>query len=216
MVLVGLGADERARKIVNFLADTGVEIELLTFHAFENDGTVFLARQIDRASPVRQPRPAAVSPTKEGNLQVLLDSARRLGVQDLLEEVAGMVASGLPASYQWPGKTAYAFSLSERTAEGNPTLRVYVGLYLNQKQPGSLTLTIYNRAVQSAQAEADALLARLPNLARVESKYGNLEVQVNRESWRRIAVELQPLLSSMAAGWKAKSNVISGSTEVLE
>lgn len=215
MVLVGLGADDRARKMVNFLADTGVEIELLTFHAFENDGTVFLARQIDRTSPVRQPRPAAVSQTKEGNLQVLHDSAKRLGVFDLLETVAGVVAKALSASYQWPGKTAYAFSLSERTPEGNPTLRVYVGLYLNQKQTGSLTLTVFNRAVQCAQGDAEAFLARLPNVARVEAKYGNLEIQVNQTTWNQIAGELQPLLTAIETGWKAKANAVQGSGEVV-
>lgn len=34
MVLVGLGVDERARRIVNFLAESRVDIQLLTFHAF--------------------------------------------------------------------------------------------------------------------------------------------------------------------------------------
>lgn len=203
MVLVGLGADERARKIVNFLADTGVEIELLTFHAFENDGTVFLARQIERTSPVRPPRPAP-SATKETNLQVLHDTARRLGVYELLEDAASVVSAGLPGSYKWPGKTAYAFSLSERTTEGNPTLRLYVGLYLDDKRPGALTLMVHNRAVQCAQAEVDGLLSRLQGLARIDPQHGSLDVQVNQASWSSVLHELKPLLAAVAAGWRNK------------
>ena len=37
MVLVGLGVDPRALRIVNFLAETGIDISLLTFNSFKHD-----------------------------------------------------------------------------------------------------------------------------------------------------------------------------------
>jgi hypothetical protein len=61
-VLVGLGADERARRIVNFLADAGIDIQLLTFHAFRSDGKLLLARQIESVAPATsRDRTAALS-----------------------------------------------------------------------------------------------------------------------------------------------------------
>ena len=51
IVLVGLGADERARRIVNFLAQRGIEIQLLTFHGFTHEGKLFLARQVESIAP---------------------------------------------------------------------------------------------------------------------------------------------------------------------
>ena len=51
MVLVGLGVDDRARRVVNFLAESQVDIQLMTFYAFREDGKLFLARQIESESP---------------------------------------------------------------------------------------------------------------------------------------------------------------------
>ena len=47
MFLVGLGVDDRTERMVNFLANKGVDISLLTFHGFEQaDGKMTLARQM--------------------------------------------------------------------------------------------------------------------------------------------------------------------------
>ena len=64
MVLVGLGADERTTRMVQFLANRGVDISLLTFHGYSYDSKTLLARQVQVeavAEPVegrqRRPRP---------------------------------------------------------------------------------------------------------------------------------------------------------------
>ena len=45
--LVGLGADDRAERMVDFLANnSGMDISLITFHSFEYGGRTFLARQV--------------------------------------------------------------------------------------------------------------------------------------------------------------------------
>ena len=46
MFLVGLGVDDRTERIVNFLAQNGMDISLLTFYGFEQEGKVLLARQM--------------------------------------------------------------------------------------------------------------------------------------------------------------------------
>ena len=47
MVLVGLGADARAQRMVGFLAKSGVDISLLTFHAYQHGNSMLMARQME-------------------------------------------------------------------------------------------------------------------------------------------------------------------------
>ena len=47
MVLVGLGADERAKRMVEYMADSEMDISLLTFHGFQDGENVLLARQVE-------------------------------------------------------------------------------------------------------------------------------------------------------------------------
>ena len=51
MVLVGLGVDEPTERMVNYLVRSGVDISLLTFHCFEQDGKTLFARQVEVDSP---------------------------------------------------------------------------------------------------------------------------------------------------------------------
>ena len=48
MFLVGLGADDRTERMVRFLAqNSGMDISLLTFHAFDYNGKTILAKQVE-------------------------------------------------------------------------------------------------------------------------------------------------------------------------
>ncbi|MBA7706315.1 hypothetical protein ES703_115167 [subsurface metagenome] len=39
MLLIGLSDDDRARRMVSFLAGSDIDISLITFHAFEKIGS---------------------------------------------------------------------------------------------------------------------------------------------------------------------------------
>ncbi len=60
IVLVGLGADEPARRMADWLARKGVDIDLLTFLGFHHANQMLLARQLDHSDehnpPTRIPR----------------------------------------------------------------------------------------------------------------------------------------------------------------
>ncbi len=47
MLLVGLGVDERAKRMVEYLAENEMDISLLTFHGFQDGESVLLARQVE-------------------------------------------------------------------------------------------------------------------------------------------------------------------------
>ena len=57
MVLVGLGVDIAAERMVNFLVDCGVEISLVTFQGFKHDAKTLLARHVEVDSRIVKPRP---------------------------------------------------------------------------------------------------------------------------------------------------------------
>ncbi len=203
MILVGLGADERARRMTEFLAASGVDIQLLTFHAFEVDGRLLLARQTETQAVARPALDRAA--TKEGNRQSLHQTAASLGVLDLLEQARDFLQVRIPG-YCWPGKTAYSFSLPGRTSDGNPSLHGYATLYTDPKQAGRLNLVFPARAVEAAGADAvEAFSKAVPTSVRDKSSYSALELLLDSDNWGDVQEPLGTLIASVVEGWKAKA-----------
>ena len=201
IVLVGLGADDRARRIVQFLAKRGTEIQLLTFYGFRRDSKLFLARESVGPDIGRLPgKPGGV---KEGNLEALRGRASESGLLDLLEQVRIFVEKGLDA-YCWPSKTAYSFYLQEVTEEGRPSSRSYAALYVVQAPTPGLSLCFRTRAKQAAGPEATTALVKLVPGAESESKHYDLEVRVTEGTWEGLKGPLTPFLAAIVSGWRAK------------
>ena len=198
IVLVGLGADDRARRIVQFLAERGTEIQLLTFYGFRRDGKLFLARE--SVGPNIGPLP--VGATKEGNLEALRGLARQFGLLELLEQVRTFVEKRLDA-YCWPGKTAYSFSLQEVTAEGRLSARSYATLYVMQTPTPGLSLCFYPRATAAAGSEATAAFVTAVRGAESQSKFYALELRVTESTWGTLSQHLTPFLAAIVSGWRA-------------
>ena len=208
IVLIGLGVDDRARRIVQFLAERGTEIQLLTFYGFRRDDQLFLARESVTPS-VREHGTVA---TKEGNLEALRGRAKGLGLLDLLEQVRTFVEKGLDA-YCWPGKTAYSFSLQALTDEGRPSSRSYATLYVVQvPTPSSLSLCFYPRATEAAGSEATAVFMAAVRGGASKSKTYALEVRVTEPKWASLQQHLTPFLAAMVSGWRANMSADTGNS----
>ena len=208
IVLVGLGADDRARRIVQFLAARGTEIQLLTFYGFRRDDELFLARESVTPSvghPIRK-----AGSTKKGNLEALIGRATGLGLLDLLEKVRAFVEKGLEDSYCWPGKTAYSFSLQELTDEGRPSWRSYATLWVVQAPTPGLSLCFYPRATEAAGSEATAAFKASVRGAENKSKTYALEVRVTAPKWASLQEPLTTFLAAMVSGWRAKMSADTG------
>ena len=214
IVLVGLGADDRARRIVQFLAKRGAEIQLMTFYGFRRDGKLFLARE--SVTPNAGRLPGTVT-TKEGNLEALRGRARELGLLDLLEQVRTFVERGLDA-YCWPGKTAYSFYLQEVTDEGRPSARSYATLYVMQTPTPGLSLCFYARATKAAGSEATAAFDAAVHGAESQSKNYALEVRVTESTWGTLSQPLTPFLAAIVSGWRANRSASAedGASRTLE
>jgi hypothetical protein len=207
MVLVGLGADDRATRVVNFLASSGVEIQMLTFHVFRSNGELFIGRQVESVAT----KPAADrGASKAANLKTLLENASALGVRDFLQLVADFIEERLQC-YRWPGKTSFTFSLQARTNEGRPTWRNYLTLYLTKKHQKSVLLTLADRTAQTASGAVENLRTAVPELHNSALSGVAYEIPISVESWPQVRPQLERFLSELSNAAK-ESLVAAGST----
>ena len=103
MVLVGLGVDHAAERMVNFLVDRGVEISLVTFQGFEHGAKVLLARHVEVDS--RRPKPP-VTPSA-----LFEKRAQSSKIQELLEIVTEMFMRQHSEFWQTHSSSRRHFSL---------------------------------------------------------------------------------------------------------
>ncbi len=202
IVLVGLGADERTERMTNYLAQSNLNISLITFYCFKRDNNVLLAKHVNVKAPETEAS-GQVKYTKTTNLEALMELATKCGSGPLLESAASFLRDTLPA-YEWPSKSGFSYSLMHRTDQGAPTYRVYVSIYLNDHKPGQLQIVFWQRAVEVAlQAFAD--LKAQAGVKFLE-KNGNLELWIrSTNEWEDFKTSLQSVLASIVEGWKAKS-----------
>lgn len=84
MALVGLGVDDNAARMVNYLQDQGVSIELMTFYGYQLDGQTLLARHMDSKAERDVDTPAtSTNRTFEEYVDALQQHASSLGIEPL-------------------------------------------------------------------------------------------------------------------------------------
>ena len=208
MVLVGLGADARARRMVDFMAASGVQIELLTFHVFEQENQQFIARQ----SETRTANGGSELSRKERNLLVLEEEAKKLNVVALIREVSEFLKNALPA-YQWIGTTSYSYHLTETSDTGRPTQRAYFALRLNYKKPGFLSFVIYKRAIEATGLQKPELMVDFSKDAWHANQYDEIELEIGLKNWDGLKPAVKNLMEGVIQGWRRKSSTVEISSE---
>jgi hypothetical protein len=126
MVLVGLGADEKTKRMALFLSESDLDISLTTFHGFKKGEDIFLARQVEV-----QPPDSTTAFTKKSNLEKLRLKVKGLGLENYYYDIASLFRNQLPPSYEWPNPGGYSYSLPELTESGSQSNRVYIALFPN-------------------------------------------------------------------------------------
>ncbi|HET6229954.1 MAG TPA: endonuclease NucS domain-containing protein [Longimicrobiaceae bacterium] len=200
MVLVGLGVDERTLRMVNFLAGSGVRIELLTFQGFRCGGDLLLAKQVE-SEPMSE-RQERVGGTKESNRRYLSEYARERGVGPFLEETAVFVQNALRNAYVWPHKMLFSYAVADQTEEGRPTQRYIVALGPHEQRPGTLRLAFPQRVLDLGadveQALIDAGGARVPLASRA------LEIMLQPSSWPSVRDRIGAALEMVRRRWEER------------
>ena len=118
MFLVGLGVDDTTERMVNFLAQNGMDISLLTFYGFKQEGKALLARQMrveGEEDDSRQVR-------SQEEFKDLLDSrAEKYDVSGLINTVTKMFRENWPSSNERYNQWGRIFRLQKRIGTGKLT-----------------------------------------------------------------------------------------------
>ena len=201
MVLVGLGADEKTKRMVSFLSESDLDISLTTFHGFQEDKDIFLAKQIEVQS---KPQTITAAYTKKNNLEKLKLNVKKLKVDGYFYEIASFIRDQFPAAYQWPNASGYSYGLPELTEAGNQSHRVYIALYLSEPKPGCIQIVVYNRSIQAAAKEFDEFKNNLADCIS-ERTDGNYELWLKAKSdWEKIKNYFENFCPAIIQGWKQK------------
>ena len=203
VMLVGLGVDERAKRMVKFLAECDLDISLITFHGFKEGGETLLARQVEVRARTQE---GAVKSTKLDNQNKLDKLLTTLGIKSTYDEIANIIKLGLGAStYQWPNPTGHSFYLPEILPSGGPTTRSYVTLVTDERQRGRIQLHLYPRAVEPIGEENLRHFASSMGSQFVLKPTGYGEIWIDTyKPVTEYAPALTALIQAIAAAWKEK------------
>ncbi len=102
MVLIGLGVDDRTKRIIDYLADKEVNISLVTYHGYEDENSRFLARVVE--SDFDNTRTQLLGNTREMLTQKLATSRREYKIDDefwsdVIDSLSPYAGSMFPKKY---------------------------------------------------------------------------------------------------------------------
>lgn len=209
MVLVGLGADEKAKRMVEFLEKSGLDISLLTFFGFNLSGQTLLAKQaeipgttisIHQNDGRRRPTPSELTRTFNSR-------AEELELVELLEPVRGMIMECLRPTFQHPAvKKRFRNSFYKLGSNGsNPG---YVFIELDEENNG-IKLGFYPVAIDLALDQFTKLdpkqipfVQQKPGAQTTEKVSYEIYFPLNsNDDWETHRDELTSLTSSVYVAW---------------
>ncbi len=197
MVLVGLGVDENARRMVEFLASANIDIQLLTFHGFyDQDGSMYLAKQVEVSE-----RPAAEPGkiSKQTNQQALERKIEASKVGSFFDRVAKFLRSELINAYEWPNQNGYGYYLQDTTDSGKPTNHSYILLTIPDQPKGALLLTFWERAVRAAGDEWSRAVQAWGSRVAKKKNYFELKIPSEKE-WNVLEPEFHKVCTAIVRG----------------
>ena len=111
LTLVGLGVDERAERMAQFLSKGGIDISVLTFYGFQHGGETLLARQVEVERDAAERTRARTHPSAAERRLALQNRLVEQGLVELFEDVDKTLRTALPDSVQKHGSWGISYSL---------------------------------------------------------------------------------------------------------
>ena len=207
MFLVGLGADDRTERMVRFLAEnSGMDISLLTFHGFDYEGKIILAKQVEveaATEPDRRPTRRYVSVAERRAR--LERSIQESGVPELFAEVRAMISENWAERREEPGTYGLSFRLRNLTGPGGPAAYARI-----DPENERVRLVFYPRAIKLRLDEFRQPIREIPyetwpkNLEPLPlgDTYKEIQFLLNEEGWQTHKDTLTALVQSVYAAWK--------------
>ena len=201
MVLVGLGADARAHRMVGFLTERGVDVSLLTFHAYAQGDSMLLARHTDERTRAGDGGPGAGSDAERR--RALTRRAEELGVDGLWQDAVKALGGAFKGETTRSGIT---FSLPTITLPERVNAR---GSHCtNLIESGSLRVTFFPAAIhvcrekfEHAQATIPFVKENPPNAPPTADVLQQWSIELNGEAWERHREALAALADDVRTAW---------------
>ena len=143
MVLVGLGVDDTTERMVNYMANGGMDISLLTFHGFAQEGKTLLTRHVE-VEVSEAIHPPWTDPNKEFERYATI-----LGVSDLLTAATALFEENFSYEHRW---TAMKLKNTKRMNFAIGT-QSYLFVRINLKEQGVLNVGFHPMAIDLALDE---------------------------------------------------------------
>ncbi len=223
MVLIGMGVDKTTERMVDYLSRSGVKVTLHTFHGFQQDDRILLARhmQVDSSH-------ASVKPGQTvSRVQRFDERVRSLGFQDLVDAVTDTLADvfriqGVSFSKNH-STTRRHFCLDYSWRQGN--LKSGATLFIDLDE-GGIMIGFHPVAVELATPEEFDRLGtegvdfeRTPKQAYLrfgQIDYGFKVSLPSLEKWSEHKQPLMALVQKVLEGYTdAKQKALSKSGEVV-
>lgn len=202
MVLVGLGIDTSARRMVAYLADRGIDVELLTFHGYVHREALLLARQVrtrngDHTRSIRSP--ARVNLRADVNRK-----AAEHGVADMWRDARDSLDYSIRTYYTKSGITYL-----QRTITLPDDVRVRGSHSVIVEEAGKIRVTFYPAAVDLCNERFEELKEAIsfqdekpPNAPATRRAPHQWYCRLDEGSWQACRNRLVEFVRAVEDAWR--------------
>ena len=207
MFLVGLGADDRTERMVNFLANNSdLDISLLTFHGFEYDGKIILAKHVEIEGAQDFDTPPTSRRLGRAERQARLDNrVDGFGIRELFDDVKAVFEANWPQSEQIAQMRTLRIELPRHANSGShrlPYARINV-------HDGRVGVAFYRRTFVLCADEFNNLIEQIPyltfprNLKPLEDgRTGHTMFLLTAGEWKTHKEKLTTFVQSVYKAWQ--------------
>ena len=205
MVLVGLGVDTVAQRMVEFLAKNGVDISLLTFLGYQFDDKTLLARQAQEGES-RDANPRSKQQRYAERRRRHAELTERLGIVELWKDVVQELSV---ADHERVRKSGFTFYMNSIKIDDGS----YAGSHsiVIEEDSGKIRLTFYPAAVHLCHDQFKQVEQTIPFKSRKPPNAPPTNTVLNEwycllddENWPKHKKTLATLASTVTDAWSKK------------
>ena len=205
MVLVGLGVDPDAERMVKFLAESvGMDISLLTFHGFNYDGKTILAKQVEVQGTESPPRGGSSNRSRQEIRNELNDLVDRLGIRGLFDSVRAVFRENWSKSDEKHNVKSIGVSLPSSAPLGKSS---YVRI--DAKDLGEVRIAFYPRAVKLSKDAFRQAIGTIPYETyppNPDPLGTGINFLIDSDKWETYEEEFTQLLQAIYQAWQGESS----------
>ena len=208
MFLVGLGVDDRTERMVRFLAEnSGMDISLLTFHAFNHEGKTILAKRVEVQGvedPGSSSRSGSSYRSRQERWNRLNERVDRLGIRGLFDSVRAVFRENWSKSDEKHNVKSIGVSLPSSAPLGKSS---YVRI--DAEDLGEVRIAFYPRAVKLSKDAFRQAIGTIPYETyppNPDPLGTGINFLIDSDKWETYEEEFTQLLQAIYQAWQGESS----------